>query len=257
MSGHSKWSTIKRSKGAKDAANGAASARICKAITNHSRSCGGDLGNMRLRSALSQARAIKVPKDTIDAAVKRGLTKVGGENPEDVIYDGTISANFGVISVRVKTLTDKKTRTAPAIRHAFSKYGGELGKTGSLDYLFREVGLLTVRGVPADKVDALADAAISAGALEIDFSVDDDSKEAAAKGDNNATVVCEVKELAGVVEAVTKVGLDADFDLKHVCEDANLMDMGEADDDTISRFEKFIDALNDNDDVVHVFHNAT
>ncbi len=251
FAGHSKWSKIKRSKGATDALNAAASARVCKAITTHSRSCGGDLSNMRLRSALSQARAIKVPKDTIDAAVKRGLQKVGGENPEDVVYDGTISANFGVISVRVKTSTDKKSRTAPAIRHAFSKFGGELGKTGSLDYLFTERGILTVRGVLPDKVDLLADAAISAGALDIDFAKGEEGD----KGEG-ATVVCEVKDLSGVVEAVTKIGLDVDFDLRQICEETSMMDMEEADDETLTRFDKFLDFLNENDDVVHVFHNA-
>lgn len=143
MSGHSKWSTIKRQKGANDAKRGLAFTKLASAITMAVRQGGGitdPAGNFRLRLAIDAARAINMPKDTIDRAIQRGNAK-DASSMVDVVYEGFGPGGFSVI---VEAITDNKQRTTPEIKTLFDKNGGTMGVPGSVSYQFTPKGQITV-----------------------------------------------------------------------------------------------------------------
>jgi YebC/PmpR family DNA-binding regulatory protein len=164
MSGHSKWSTIKRKKGAVDAKRGKVFTKLIREITTAARLGGGDpSANPRLRLCLDKARSANMPKDTIERAIARGVG--GGDETqfEEVVYEGY---GPGGTALLVEVLTDNRNRTVGEVRHVFTRYGGNLGASGCVAYLFEKKGVVTLdrEGLDADR---LLEAALEAGADDV------------------------------------------------------------------------------------------
>lgn len=165
MSGHSKWSTIKRKKGAADAKRGKLFTRLGKEITIAARDGGGDYdSNPRLRAAVDNARSQNMPKDNIERAVKRGTGDIEGARYEEITYEGY---GHGGVAILVSTVTDNTNRTAAEIRHTFSKYGGKMADPGSVSYLFEAKGIFTIDASMADE-EKVMEVVIDAGAEDVE-----------------------------------------------------------------------------------------
>ena len=168
MAGHSKWANIQHRKGAQDKKRGKLFTKLIREITVAAKMGGGDLdANPRLRLAIDKAKAQSMPKDNIDRAIKRGSGEMDGDDFNEIRYEGY---GPGGTAVMVDCLTDNRNRTVADVRHAFSKFGGNLGADGSVNYLFNEVGQLLYDTVSNE--DAVMEAAIEAGAEDV--IVDDD-----------------------------------------------------------------------------------
>jgi YebC/PmpR family DNA-binding regulatory protein len=169
MSGHSKWSTIKRKKGAADAKRGKIFTKLIREIATAARIAGGDPGsNPRLRMAVDKARAANMPKDNIERAIKKGLGATEGDAYDEVVYEGY---GPGGTAIYVETLTDNKNRTVSELRHILTKYGGNLGSSGCVAYLFEKKGVVNFDREGID-LDALLEAALDAGAEDVDEGAD-------------------------------------------------------------------------------------
>jgi len=167
MSGHSKWSTIKRQKGANDAKRGALFTKVAREIMVSARSGGGDPdANYRLRLAMDKARAVNMPMDNIKRAIERATGAAEGEQFEEIVYEGY---GPGGVAILVEAMTDNRNRTASDVRSMFTKAGGQLAGSGAVAWQFEPRGLIVV---PANGRDAddLALAAIDAGATDVDTS---------------------------------------------------------------------------------------
>lgn len=164
MSGHSKWSTIKRKKGAADAKRGKLFAKIIKEIMIAARTGGGDINaNPRLRTAVTAAKAENMPKENIERAIKKGTGELEGSQYEELIYEGY---GPGGVAMMLEVLTDNKNRTVADVRHIFSKYNGSLGETGCVSWTFEKKGLIVIDKSGADE-DRLIEVALDAGALDV------------------------------------------------------------------------------------------
>jgi len=164
MSGHSKWSTIKRKKGATDAKRGKIFTKLIKEITVAARMGGGDPdSNPRLRTAIASAKADNMPKDNIDRAIKKGTGELEGVSYEEVFYEGY---GPGGAAVLVESLTDNRNRTVADVRHLFSKSGGSLGEAGCVAWMFEKTGLFVFEKSDVDE-ETLMDIALDAGAEDI------------------------------------------------------------------------------------------
>ncbi len=237
MAGHSKWANIKHKKAATDAKRGKIFTRLIKEITVASRIGGGDVGsNARLRLAVDKAYENNMPKDTIERALKRGAGELEGVNYEEVRYEG-----YGIAgaAVMVDCLTDNKTRTVADVRHAFTKYGGNLGTDGSVAFLFKHCGQLMF--APGTSEDKLVEAALEAGAEDV-----------VANDDGSFEVVTGPYDFAQVKEALAKVGLKAEF-AEVSMKAANEAEM--SGDDAV-KMQKLLDALEAIDDVQDVYTTA-
>ena len=170
MSGHNKWSTIKHKKGAADAKRGKAFSRLIKEITVAAREGGGDVdGNPRLRSAVTAAKSANMPKDNIERAIKRGTGELEGVAYEEMIYEGY---GPGGAAVLVECLTDNKNRAASEVRHAFTKFGGNLGEPGSVSWIFKKKGVISFDPELVSQ-DVIMEVALEAGAEDVDSSGDE------------------------------------------------------------------------------------
>lgn len=237
MAGHSKWANIKHKKAATDAKRGKIFTRLIKEITVASRMGGGDVGsNPRLRLAVDKAYDNNIPKDTIERAVKRGAGELEGVSYEEVRYEG-----YGIAgaAVMVDCLTDNKTRTVADVRHAFTKYGGNLGTDGSVAFLFKHCGQLMF--APGTSEDKLMGAALDAGAEDV-ISNEDGSFE----------VVTGPYDFAKVKETLAKAGLNAEF-AEVTMKASNEVEMAGED---AMRMQKLLDALESIDDVQDVYTTA-
>jgi YebC/PmpR family DNA-binding regulatory protein len=164
MSGHSKWSTIKRKKGAADAKRGKLFTQLIREITMAARTGGGEIdANPRLRLAVDKARGQNMPKENIERAIARGTGQVEDVHYEEVRYEGYGPSGVAVI---VDALTDNKNRTVGEVRHLFSRHGGNLGASGCVSFLFEKRGVLTFDTEGLDR-DALLEAAIEANAADV------------------------------------------------------------------------------------------
>jgi YebC/PmpR family DNA-binding regulatory protein len=164
MSGHSKWSQIKRKKNKIDQNRGKLFSKLIREITTAARVGGGDpKGNMRLKAAFEEAKAINMPSDTLKRAIQKGTGELPGETYEEVTYEGYGPSGVALL---VKVLTDNKNRTAPEIRHAFSKFGGNLGEVGSVSWMFERKGLILVEADRVDE-DELLSLALEGGATDM------------------------------------------------------------------------------------------
>jgi YebC/PmpR family DNA-binding regulatory protein len=164
MAGHSKWANIKHKKAATDAKRGKAWSKLSKAIIVAAKAGGPDPdANIRLRTAVADAKAVSMPKDNIERAIKKGSGDAGGADYEELIYEGYAAAG---VAVMCDILTDNRNRTAPELRKLFEKGGGELGRTGCVSYLFDKKGLFIVASETADE-EKVMDVALEAGAEDI------------------------------------------------------------------------------------------
>ncbi len=237
MAGHSKWANIQHRKGRQDAKRGKIFTRLIKEITVAAKLGGGDPnGNPRLRAAIDKAKAESMPKDNIENAIKRGSGQLDGVNYEELRYEGY---GIGGAAVMVDCLTDNKTRTVADVRHAFSKYGGNLGTDGSVAFMFKHCGtLLFAPGASEDKV---MEAALEAGAEDV-VSNDDGSIE----------VITAPNDFTAVKEALEAVGLKAE--MAEITMKAGTETVLAGDDGV--RMQKLLDALDDLDDVQEVYTSA-
>jgi len=164
MSGHSKWSTIKRKKGAVDAKRGQVFGKLVKEITVAARIAGGDPGfNPRLRAAIAAAKADNLPKDSIQKAIRKGTGEGGGAALEEIFYEGYGPAG---VALMVESLTDNKNRTVSDLRHIFTKHGGSMGEPGCVAWMFEKKGVIVFEK-EAIKEDELLEAALDSGAEDL------------------------------------------------------------------------------------------
>src|SRR5215212_3823496 len=196
MAGHSKWANIKHRKERQDAKRGKVFTRLIKEITVSARMGGGDANmNPRLRLAIDKAQESNLPKDTIERAIKRGTGGLDGVNYEEIRYEGYGIAGAAVI---VDCLTDNRTRTVAEVRHAFSKYGGNLAGEGAVSFLFRHCGQLLYP--PGTNEDKLMDAALEAGADDV-----------IANDDGSLEVVTDPHDFPRIKGVLEKAGLKAEL----------------------------------------------
>ncbi|WP_457574192.1 YebC/PmpR family DNA-binding transcriptional regulator [Desulfolithobacter sp.] len=192
MSGHSKWSTIKRKKGANDAKRGKIFTKLIKEITIAARMGGGDPeGNPRLRSAITAAKAQNMPKDNIERAIKKGTGDMEGVAYEEILYEGY---GPGGVAVLVETMTDNKNRTVADVRHFFAKSGGNLGESGCVGWMFDKKGTILVDKEGVDE-DELMDLAIEAGAEDV------------IEEETSFQILTEPEDFSEVVDALEKSGI--------------------------------------------------
>jgi YebC/PmpR family DNA-binding regulatory protein len=163
MSGHSKWAQIKRKKAKTDQHRGKVFSKLVREITTAARGGGDPKLNMRLKAAIEEAKAVNMPADTLKRAIQKGTGELPGETYEEIMYEGYAP---GGVAVMVRVLTDNKNRTAPEIRHTFSKFGGNLGEVGSVGWMFERKGIIQVEATRVDE-DELFALALDAGAADL------------------------------------------------------------------------------------------
>ena len=241
MAGHSKWANIQHRKGAQDKKRGKLFTKLIREITVAARTGGGDPdANPRLRLAIDKAKGQSMPKDNIERAVKRGSGELDGSDYEEILYEGY---GPGGVAVMVECLTDNRNRTVADVRHAFTKFGGNLGADGSVAYLFNKVGLISY-GSGVDE-DAVMEAAIEGGAEDVvsneDGSIDvltDPSDFEALKAELKAQLK-ELKVKPELAEVTMRASVSAT--------------LGE---NEASSMLKLMEMLEDLDDVQNVYSNA-
>jgi YebC/PmpR family DNA-binding regulatory protein len=237
MAGHSKWANIQHRKGKQDSKRGKIFTRLIKEITVAARLGDSDpAGNPRLRLAMEKAYAQNMPKDNVERAIKRGSGELDGVNYTEIRYEG-----YGIngAAVIVDCMTDNKTRTVADVRHAFSKYGGNLGTDGSVSFLFKHCGQMFF--APGANEDALMEVALDAGAEDV-VSNDDGSLEVIT-GPHDFIDVKQRLEAAGFKPEMAGVVMKPAVEVSFAGDDA-------------VRMQKLLDALEDLDDVQEVYTNA-
>jgi len=237
MAGHSKWANIRFRKGAQDAKRGKLFTKLIREITVSSRVGGGDPGsNPRLRSAIEKAKSQSMPKDNIDRAIKRGTGADDGATYEEVRYEGY---GPGGVAVMVDGLTDNRNRTVADIRHAFSKFGGNLGADGAVAYLFTHTGLLSFSA--GSDEEQIIDLAIEAGAADV-----------VTNDDGSVDVLIDPNDFGGVKDAMTAAGLVPEqSEITMRASTSAALKVSEAE-----TLLKLLDALDELDDVQQVYSNA-
>jgi YebC/PmpR family DNA-binding regulatory protein len=237
MAGHSKWANIQHRKGRQDAKKGKISTRLIKEITVAAKMGGGDSGsNPRLRLAVEKARDNNISKDTIENAIKRGSGALDGANYDEIRYEGY---GHGGAAIIVDTMTDNRTRTVADVRHAFSKYGGNMGTEGSVAFMFKHCGQFIF--APGASEDKIMEAALDAGADDV-----------VTNDDGSIEVISGVADFAAVKTALGKAGLKAEM-AEVVMKPLNPVELSA--DDSV-KMQKLLDALEDCDDVQEVFTSA-
>lgn len=244
MSGHSKWANIRFRKAAQDAKRGKVFTKLIREITTAARMGGGDeSSNPRLRSAVVAALAQNMTRDTIKRAVERGVGGGDGADLENITYKGY---GVGGVAVMVECMTDNHNRTASDVRHAFTKFGGNLGTTGSVGYLFTKKGVISFAQdedgkMPIDEEQAM-EIGLESGADDI-VTNDDGSIDVYTAPDAFADVV-EAFEAKGIKPTNAEVSMVPSTE-------------AELDADNAAKCMRMIDALEDLDDVQNVYHNAS
>lgn len=244
MSGHSKWANIRFRKAAQDAKRGKIFTKLIREITTAARMGGGDeSSNPRLRSAVVAALAQNMTRDTIKRAIERGVGGGEGTDLETIVYEGY---GVGGVAVMVECMTDNRNRTASEVRHAFTKFGGNLGSTGSVNYLFTKKGVVSFipdeSGKMAIDEEKAMDIALEAGADDV-----------VTNEDGSIDVYTSPEAFPSVVDAFN------DNNIKPDNAQVTMTPSTEAvlDADTAVKFMRMIDALEDLDDVQEVYHNAS
>ena len=237
MAGHSKWANIKHRKAATDAKRGKIFTRLIKEITVSARLGGADASmNPRLRLAIDKATANNMPKDTIERAARRGAGELEGVSYEEIRYEG-----YGIngAAVIVDCMTDNRTRTVADVRHAFSKYGGNLGTDGSVAFLFKHCGQLVF--APGTDENRLMEAALDAGADDV-----------VGNDDGSFEVITGPYDFIAVKDALAKAGLKPEFAEVTMKPSTEIEMAG----DDGARMQKLLDAIESLDDVQNVYTNA-
>ena len=238
MSGHSKWSTIKRKKGAADAKRGKLFTKLIREITIAARAGGGDAdSNPALRQAIITAKGQNMPNDNIDRAIKKGTGELEGAVYEEQTYEGY---GPGGVAMLVQAVTDNKNRTTSEVRHLLTKYGGNLGENGCVAWMFDKKGIITYERESVDE-DALIEAAIEAGAED----VRDD------EGDSVLEVVTDPNDYESVLETLNGKGLEpVESEIAMIPQTTVKLEGKSA-----GTMLKLMEMLEDNDDVSHVYAN--
>ena len=237
MAGHSKWANIQHRKGRQDEKRGAAFSRIAKEITVAAKMGGGDPSfNPRLRMAVDKAKAVNMPKDKIENAIKKGTGELEGVSYEEIRYEG-----YGIngAAVMVDCLTDNRVRTVAEVRHAFNKYGGNMGTDGSVAFMFKHCGQLIF--APGTDEAKLMDAAIDAGADDV-----------AANDDGSIEVITAPNDFLAVKEALEGAGFRAEY------AEVTMKPLNETEftgEDAL-KMQKLLDAIDGLDDVQAVYTTA-
>jgi YebC/PmpR family DNA-binding regulatory protein len=235
MSGHSKWSTIKRKKGANDAKRGKIFTKLIREITVSARNGGDEANNPNLRTAVQNAKVVNMPQATIDRAIRRGTGDEPGAIYEANMYEGYGSGGVAII---VETLTDNKNRTVAEVRHAFTKYNGNLGESGAVSWMFDPKGVIEISKSDIDE-EGLMMAVMEAGAEDIQ------------DGDEVHEVIAAVANFEAVKQALEENGI-AYLQASLAWLPQNLLEVegGEAE-----KVVRLLEAIEDLDDVQKVYSN--
>ncbi|MFG0265569.1 MAG: YebC/PmpR family DNA-binding transcriptional regulator [Rhodopirellula sp. JB055] len=237
MAGHSKWANIQHRKGRVDAQRGKMWSKLSKAIIVSAKMGGGDPAtNIRLRKAIDDAKAVSMPKDNIERAVKRGTGELEGDAVEEVLYEGY---GPGGVAVMCLALTDNRNRTAPELRTMFGKFGGELGKTGCVSYLFERKGIFVFgEGADEEKVTELA---LENGADDVE--VDEDGK---------VQVTCSPEAFSDLEVAFDEASMETEVSEVTQVASTNV----DLDESVSGKVLALLEALDDHDDIQTVSTNA-
>ncbi|MDT3700753.1 MAG: YebC/PmpR family DNA-binding transcriptional regulator [Thermincola sp.] len=238
MSGHSKWANIKHRKGKQDAQRARIFTRLGKEIIVAAKQGGGDPeNNLRLKNVIQKARAANMPMDNITRVIQKATGELAGVNYEELTYEGY---GPGGAAVMVEVMTDNRNRTAADVRHIFSKYGGNLGETGCVGWMFEKKGVITIEkeglGKDADEIMMIA---LDAGAGDVQ------------EDDDNFEITCAPEDFGAVDAAVRESGLNPiAAEVALVPQNTVALEGNDA-----VKMLKLMDALEDHDDVQNVFSN--
>lgn len=237
MSGHSKWDNIKRKKGATDAARAKVFTKIGREISVVVKMGGADpAGNAKLRDLIAKAKANNVPNDNIERIIKKAAGDGDKTNYENMVYEGYGPCGVAVI---VECLTDNKNRTAADVRHAFDKFGGNMGTSGCVSFMFSDVGSVILENNGTDE-DKIMEDVFEAGAD--DFNVEEEVVE----------ISCDPNKVGAVREALEGMGYNV-LSAEATKLPANYVNID--DEDAVRKMGLMLDTLEDNDDVQNVYHN--
>jgi YebC/PmpR family DNA-binding regulatory protein len=237
VAGHSKWANIQHRKGRQDEKRGKVWTRIIREITVAARAGGGDLGtNPRLRLAVDRAKAANMPADRVKYNIDKATGNQEGVHYEEIRYEGY---GIGGAAILVDTMTDNKVRTVAEVRHAFSKYGGNMGTEGSVAFQFKHCGQLIF--APGTSEDKVMEVALEAGAEDV--ITDDDGAIEVLTAYADFEAVKNALEAAGLKPEMAEVTMRAENPIELTGDDA-------------VRMQKLLDVLEELDDVQAVFHNA-
>lgn len=237
MSGHSKWSTIKRKKGAADAKRGAVFTKLGRELITAARIGGGDpVMNPRLRVAIDKAKGVNMPKENIDRAIKRGTGELEGVSYEALTYEGY---GPGGAAILIDSLTDNKNRTAGEIRHIFTKMNGNLGAPNSVAWMFSQKGCIAIDKGEGVSEDAIMDAALEAGAEDV------------RESEGGFEVITDPKDFERVKAALEKAGFVAASAEVSMIPQSTVTLKG----DEAAAMLKLMSAFEDHEDVQNVYSN--
>ena len=237
MAGHSKWANIQHRKGRQDEKRGKAWTRVIREIMVAARLGGGDASaNPRLRLAIEKAKAVNLPVDTVKRNIDKATGNLEGVSYEEIRYEGY---GIGGAAIIVDCMTDNRVRTVAEVRHAFSKYGGNMGTEGSVAFQFKHCGQLVF--APGTSEDKVMEVALEAGAEDV--ITDDDGAIEVLTGPSEFEAVKAALEAAGLKPEVAEVTWRAENPIEVTGEDAVKM-------------QKLLDVIEDLDDVQDVYHNA-
>jgi YebC/PmpR family DNA-binding regulatory protein len=237
MAGHSKWANIQHRKGRQDEKRGKAWTRVIREIMVAARLGGGDPGaNPRLRLAIEKAKAVNLPVDTVKRNIDKATGNLEGVSYEEIRYEGY---GIGGAAIIVDCMTDNRVRTVAEVRHAFSKYGGNMGSEGSVAFQFKHCGQLVF--APGTSEDKVMEVALEAGAEDV--IRDEDGAIEVLTAPPDFETVRAALEAAGLKPEVAEVTMRAENEVELAGEDA-------------ARMQKLLDVLEDLDDVQDVYHNA-
>ncbi|MBM3964146.1 MAG: YebC/PmpR family DNA-binding transcriptional regulator [Planctomycetes bacterium] len=237
MAGHSQWANIKHRKALVDSKRSKLWSKLSKAIIVAAKLGGGDpSANIRLRTAILDAKAVSLPKDNIDRAIKKGTGELDGGDVEEILYEGY---GPGGVAVLCDIMTDNRNRTAPEIRKLFDNHGGNLGSTNCVAYLFERKGLISIKQ-PAVDLEKLMEIALENGAEDV------------TEGQETYEISCPTDAYTGLVEVIEAQGIA--IESKQVTRVPNLT--VEVDSETAVSVMKLLEKLEDHDDVQSVATNV-
>lgn len=239
MAGHSKWANIKHKKARTDQKRGKEFTKIAKEITIAARAGGGDVeSNAKLKLVMQKAKAINMPNDNINRAIKKGTGELESEIYEEIIYEGYAP---GGVAIMLDIASDNRNRTAPEVRHIFSKNNGNLGETGCVSWMFKRAGLIVIsrENIKEDMDDFILKV--------LDMEAEDIKEE-----ENVVEIICPPEQFIEIIEALEKDGIIIDTsDITMI--PTNTIDINDA--KTAEKVIKLIDILEDHDDVQNVYAN--
>ena len=238
MAGHSKWANIRYRKSAQDARRGKIFTRLIRAITIAARQGAAPEDNPLLRSAVTKALAANMTRDTIDRAVAKGSGTAGGDQLEEIVYEGY---GPGGVALLIETATDNRNRTVSEVRHALTRNGGNMGASGSVNYLFQRVGEIRLNG-NAYSEEQIMELVLDAGADDLS---EDEANQLIVRTSYEAfSKVCAMLEAASITPEAAEIQMLASTEVE----------LGE---DQAHTLLKLLDMLEDLDDTQNVYHNAS